>query len=131
MSPVLVGAVSGLVLGATTSFLITGRLFHPFQARTPATWRPESWRQHVLALLIHLAAGAGLGWLYALSGAPSIGSSLLELTAAVWSVVASCLLIHALYVNWHPGFVLGIVIDWAVFVFAVLLACARFGRSAT
>lgn len=131
MSPVLVGAVSGLVLGATTSFLITGHLFHPFQKKTPATWRPESWRQHVLALLFHLVAGAGVGWLYAMSGAPTIGSSLLELTAAIWLVVASCLLIHALYVNWHPGFVLGIVIDWAVFVFVALLACARFARAAT
>jgi len=130
MSPVLVGAISGVVLGATTSFLITGRLFHPFQAKTPATWRPESWRQHVLALLIHLVAGVGLGWLYTLAGAPPLGSSLFELAAAVWLVVASCLLIHALYVNWHPGFVLGIVIDWAVFVFAVLTACAWFGRAA-
>ena len=131
MSPVGVGAVSGLVLGATTSFLITGKLFHPFQARTPATWRPESWRQHVLALLLHLVGGADLGWLYSLSGAPRLGSSLLQLMAAAWLVIAACLLIHALYVNWHPGFVLGLVIDWAVFVCAVLLACAWFGRGST
>ena len=130
MSPVSIGAVSGLVLGATTSFLITGRLFHSFQTRTPATWRPESWRQHFLALLIQLVAGAALGWLYALSGAPSISLSLLELAAAIWLVVACCLLIHALYVNWHPGFVVGMLIDWAVFAFAVLLACAEFGYRA-
>jgi len=130
MSPISVGAITGLALGATTSFLITGRLFHPFQARTPATWRPESWRQHALALLLHLIAGGGLGLLLTLSGAPPIGSTLLELMAAIWIVIASCLLIHALYVNWHPGFVVGLLLDWAVFVVGVMMACARFGSGA-
>jgi predicted flavoprotein YhiN len=36
---------------------------------------------------------------------------------------------HALYVNWHAGFVIGILIDWAVFVGGVLLACAWFRAS--
>lgn len=129
MSPISVGAISGLALGATTSFLITGRLFHPFQAQTPATWRPESWRQHVLALLLHLIAGAGLGWLFTLSSVSPIGSTLLELMAAARTVIASCLLIHALSVNWHAGFVVGLVLDWAVFIVGVLLACARFGTA--
>jgi len=130
MTPISVGAVSGLVLGATTSFLITGWLFHPFQAKTSATWRAESWRQHVLALLLHLITGVGLGWLFTLAGAPPIGSTLLELMAAVWIVIASCLLIHALYVNWHPGFVVGLVLDWAVFIVGVLMACAWFSTPA-
>jgi hypothetical protein len=129
MGTVSVGAISGLLLGATTSFLITGRLFHPFQAKTPATWRPESWRQHVLALLLHMIAGASLGLLFMLSGSPSFDWTLAKLMAAAWAAIASCLLMHALYVNWHAGFVIGILIDWAVFVGGVLLACAWFRAS--
>jgi hypothetical protein len=36
----------------------------------------------------------------------------------------ACILIQALYVNWHAGFVVGLVLDWTVFIAGVLLACA-------
>jgi hypothetical protein len=126
MTSIPVGAITGLVMSSTTSYLITGRLFHPYQAKTPATWRAETWRQHVLAMLLHVIAGAGLGWLFAISGAPSVDGALFKLCAAVWILVAPCILMQALYVNWHPGFALGLVIDWAMFVAGVLLACAIF-----
>jgi hypothetical protein len=124
MTSIPVGAITGLVLSVTTSYLITGRLFHRFQARTPGTWRAESWRRHLLAMLLYTIAGASLGWLFALAGAPAVDGALFRLCAAVWIVVAALILMQALYVNWHPGFALGLALDWAVFVTGVLLACA-------
>jgi hypothetical protein len=124
MTAIPVGAITGLVLSVTTSYLITGRLFHRYQAKTPGTWRAETWRQHLLAMLLYAIAGAGLGWLFALSGAPSVDGALFKLYAALWILVAACILMQALYVNWHPGFAIGLVVDWAVFIAGVLLACA-------
>jgi hypothetical protein len=51
MAPIPLGAIAGLILSSTTSFLITGRLFHRYQKKTPSTWRTESWRQHLFAML--------------------------------------------------------------------------------
>jgi hypothetical protein len=124
MAPIPIGAIAGLILSSTTSFLITGRLFHRYQKKTPSTWRTESWRQHLLAMLLQMIAGAGLGGLFAMGGAPPIGIRLFDLGAAVWMVVAACILIQALYVNWDRGFVVGLGLDWTVFIAGVLLACA-------
>jgi hypothetical protein len=124
MAPIPVGAISGLILSATTSYLITGRLFHPYQKKTAATWRPESWRHHLFAMLLQSMAGAGIGWLFSAAGAPALGFSLFELGLAVWMALVACILIQALYVNWHAGFIVGLVLDWTVFIAGVLLACA-------
>jgi hypothetical protein len=124
MAPIPIGAISGLVLSATASFLITGRLFHPYQKMTAATWRPETWRQHALAMLLQGMAGAGLGWLFSAAGAPTLGFALFELGSGVCMVVMACILIQALYVNWHAGFVVGLILDWTVFIAGVLWACA-------
>jgi len=127
MAPIPIGAISGLILSATTSFLITGRLFHPYQKMTAATWRPESWRQHLLAMLLQSMAGAGIGWLFSAAGAPTLGFALFELGLGVWMALVACILIQAVYVNWHAGFIVGLVLDWTVFIAGVLLACAALG----
>jgi hypothetical protein len=124
MAPIPIGAISGLILSATTSYLITGRLFHPYQKQTAATWRPESWRHHLFAMLLQSMAGAGIGWLFSAAGAPELGFALFELGLGVWMALVSCILIQALYVNWHAGFIVGLVLDWTVFIAGVLLACA-------
>jgi hypothetical protein len=127
MAPIPIGAISGLILSATTSFLITGRLFHPYQKMTAATWRPESWRQHLFAMLLQSTAGAGIGWLFSAAGAPPLGFALFELGLGVWMALVACILIQAVYVNWHAGFIVGLVLDWTVFIAGVLLACAALG----
>jgi hypothetical protein len=124
MAPIPIGAISVLILSATTSYLITGRLFHPYQKMTAATWRAESWRHHLFAMLLQALAGAGLGWVFLDVGAPAVGFALFELGMAIWIVLVACILIQALYVNWHLGFVAGLVLDWTVFIAGVLLACA-------
>jgi hypothetical protein len=126
MAPIPLGAITGLILSATTSYAITGRLFHPYQRKTPATWRPESWRQHAGAMLLQTIAGAGLGGLYALCGSPGFGATLFEVGIASWVPITAFAVLMALYVNWHPAFVAGIVLDWSVFIGAVLLSCAAF-----
>ncbi len=131
MAPIPLGAIAGLILSSTTSFLITGRLFHPYQKKTPLTWRAESWRQHLLAMLLQTLAGAGLGWLFAFGGAPPVGIKLFELGAAAWLVLAASILIQALYVNWDRGFVVGLVVDWSVFIAGVLLVCGWLSAGAS
>lgn len=128
MAPIPIGAISGLLLSASTSYLITGRLFHPYQKLTAATWRPESWRQHGLAMLLQIIAGAGIGGLFSAVGAPPVGFALFELGLGIWMLLVACILIQALYVNWHPGFIAGLILDWTVFIAGVLLACAVLSR---
>src|SRR5271157_1490255 len=124
MAPIPIGTISGLILSMTSSYLITGRLFHPYQKMTAATWRAESWRQHMFAVILQTIAGAGLGWAFSAAGAPAVGFALFELGMGFWLVLMACILIQALYVNWRAGFVVGLVLDWTVFIAGVLLACA-------
>jgi len=77
-------------------------------------------------MLLQAVAGAGIGWAFALLGAPAVGFALFELGCAIWIALMACILIQALYVNWHPGFVVGLVLDWTVFIAGVLLSCACF-----
>ena len=55
------GAIAGIVANAT-GYVITGRLFHPYQAKTPNTWRAtESWTHYRTLLLSELIRQAGSG----------------------------------------------------------------------
>ncbi len=87
MAPIPIGAISGLILSMTSSYLITGRLFHRYQKMTAATWRPESWRQHMFAVILQTIAGAGLGWAFLAAGAPAAGFALFELGMGFWMVL--------------------------------------------
>jgi len=62
------GVIAGSVANAT-GYLITGRLFHPYQARTPGTWRAaESWTHYLNAAAIRIAACVAIGFLYVAFG---------------------------------------------------------------
>jgi len=52
---------------------------------------------------------------------------LIALAAGVWGALAACLLVQAVYVRWHWGFVLGLLLDWLLFVLGVLGSCAWLG----
>ena len=48
------GAIAGIVANAT-GYVITGRLFHPYQAKTPNTWRAtESWTHYQDATAVRI-----------------------------------------------------------------------------
>ena len=64
-----VGIISGIAANAT-GYLITGRIFHPYQAKTPKTWRAtESWTHYQYAAVIRIAACIGIAFAYVFLGA--------------------------------------------------------------
>ena len=124
MNAIIVGAIAGTVLSASTSYLVTGRLFHRFQAATPQVWRIESWRNHAAAMALQALAGAAIGGVFEVARSPALGAELIALAVGIWGTLAACLLVQAVYVRWHWGFVLGLLLDWLLFVLGVLGSCA-------
>ncbi len=129
------GAVAGLAANGT-GYLVTGRLLHGYQSRTPGTWRPhESWVQYQYAAVARLGAGIGIALLVAAllpAGTSPGGASWLDGVAcalALWAAtVLPVVLEAALFVNWHPGFVAGLLLDWLVaFALAGLAAALAVG----
>lgn len=120
------GAIAG-ILSTVTGYWITGRLFHAYQARTPNTWRStEGWSAYLVSTGLRLFACVTIAGLY---GGLEIGTSLLGrgtipsgalFGVALWALtVAPAILEAALFVNWHRGFILGLLLDWMiVFVLA-------------
>jgi hypothetical protein len=115
----LAGLISG-VIGVFTSWLITGMLFHPFQAKTPQTWRPsEGSRQYagasaltILAALIISAFFAATGGLHGVTGPVTNG---VYFGFLCWAALALPMtLSSALFINLNRGFVAGLLLDWLV-----------------
>jgi hypothetical protein len=114
------GVISGIVSNAT-GYLITGRIFHRYQAMTPGTWRAaESWTHYQYATYIRLAACIGIAFGYALLVEPSaFGANALvqgiSFGSIIWAITILPLLLEVgLFVNWHRGFVVGLLLDWLV-----------------
>jgi hypothetical protein len=115
------GVVAGVVANAT-GYLITGRLFHAYQGRTPNTWRAtESWTHFLNSAAIRIAACIAIGLLYAALGpaAPTFAADAIargvSFGSILWAVTILPLLLEAaLFVNWHGGFVVGLLLDWLV-----------------
>ena len=116
----IAGAAAGL-LGALASALITGRLFHRFQALTPQTWRAgEGPKQYALAsgltllcaLLVATLFNAA-GWAFSVSESWCLNAALFGVLC--WAaLVAPVLLSMALFANVNRYFVLGLLLDWLV-----------------
>jgi hypothetical protein len=121
------GVIAGIGANAT-GYVITGRWFHPYQAKTPNTWRQtESWAHYLYATAVRIAACVGIGVLYAAVGAASPVLSAhallrgLSFGSILWAVTILPLVVEvALFVNWHRGFVAGLLLDWLV---VCVLAC--------
>ena len=115
------GVVAG-ILANVTGYLITGRLFHPFQAKTPNTWRAtESWTHYQYATAVRI--GACIAIAFALAGLgnafPTIGDGAIargiSFGLILWAVTILPLVVEvALFVKWHRGFVVGLLLDWLV-----------------
>jgi hypothetical protein len=115
------GAIAG-VISTGTGYFLTGRLFHSYQARTPEIWRSgESWSSYLLSSVLRLLVCIVIAWLYSrfdfaaspfgrgtIAGGALFGLGLGAIT------VAPALLEAALFVKWHPGFVVGLVLDWLI-----------------
>jgi hypothetical protein len=117
------GVATGLLANGT-GYLITGRVFHRFQAGTPDTWRKtESWAHYTSAAVLRILACVGVSLLYGTLSAlgPQFSHAGLlnglEFGAVLWSVtVLPTILETALFVNWDPRFVLGLLLDWLIVI---------------
>jgi hypothetical protein len=107
-----VGAIAGVVANAT-GFVITAKLFHRYQARTPNTWRKgESWGHYLASSAIRIFACIAIGLLYGLAAASVRGASF---GFCLWAAVAAPIILEvAIFVKWHRGFVIGLLLDWLV-----------------
>jgi hypothetical protein len=117
---ILAGGIAG-VLSNATGYLVTGVLFHRYQAHTPATWRTsESWMHYTYACVLRLCSCVAIALLYGALAAtgPAAISSVAGAAcfgAVLWVAVAGPLILEtSLFVKWHPGFVAGLLLDWLV-----------------
>ncbi len=127
---VLAGATGG-VLSIFTSWLITGYLFHAYQRLTPETWRPEGPRQYALSSLVQVVGGAALGLFYFATGGLAhpagrswFASGVLFGLVAWVALACPVLVTSAIYVRFHRGVVVGLLLDSLVGVLLVATACA-------
>jgi hypothetical protein len=106
------GAVAG-VAANVTGFVITAKLFHRYQARTPNTWREvESWGHYLASSAIRMFACIAIGLLHGLAAAGVRGASF---GFCLWAAVAAPVILEtAIFVRWHRGFVVGLLLDWLV-----------------
>jgi hypothetical protein len=113
------GAIAGVVANLT-GYLITGMLFHRYQAETPGTWRAsESWAHYMISMAIRVFACIAIGFLYGAVGADHFGwgADVLLRGAAfgvcLWAAMAAPITLElAVFVKWHRGFVFGLLLDW-------------------
>ena len=115
----LAGLISGVV-GVFASWLITGTLFHPFQARTPQTWRASEGAANyaaaggltVVAAFVITVFYAATGGVDGVSGAIANG---LCFGLLCWAALAlPVTLSFAIFVNISKGVVTGLLLDWLV-----------------
>lgn len=113
----LPGAIAG-VISIFASWLWVGVIFHPFQIRTPNTWRAENNRSYALSSMIHFAACIAIAALFLMVArnggifADGIEGALL-FAALIWMAIAAPLAIEAaIFVNLHPWVVIGQMVDW-------------------
>jgi len=115
----LAGLISGVV-GVFASWLITGTLFHPFQARTPQTWRASEGPANyaaaggltVVAAFVITVFYAATGGVDGVSGAIANG---LCFGLLCWAALAlPVTLSFAIFVNISKGVVTGLLLDWLV-----------------
>ena len=116
---IVAGLIAG-ILANISGYLITGRLFHGFQARTPRTWREaESWSQYQYSSGVRLFSCLAIILLQNAIGAivPAQFGHILPggavFGACLWAAIAAPIILEvALFVNWHRGFVIGLLLDW-------------------
>ena len=116
---ILAGLLSG-VIGVFTSWLITGVIFHPFQSRTPRTWRASEGATHyaaasvltILSALVITAFFAATGGLHGVTGPITNG---IYFGFLCWSALALPITVSfAVFVNLDNAFVVGLLLDWLV-----------------
>ena len=132
MLKILGAAAAAGVLANVTGYLITGRLFHSFQALTPSTWRAsESWNQYLYSTISRIAACVAVALIYKAVGSSAANLSDITILRGIWfglilwaATILPAILEIALFVNLHRGFVIGLLLDWLVVCILASVAAA-------
>ena len=123
------GAIAG-ILSIFTGWFWLGVVFHRFQKQTPNTWRPENSRSYALSSAITFLSCIAIATLFLLvarmGGVFGGGfAGAFRFAAVSWMALAAPVAINAaVFVNLHPWFVLGQVINSLT---TTLLACTITG----
>ena len=110
------GAIAGVV-SIFTSWLWMGVVFHPFQNRTPNTWRPENGRSYGLSSAITFLSCIAIATVFLLvarMGGVFAGGlpGALRFAAVCWMALSAPLIVNAaVFINLHPWFVVGQVVN--------------------
>ena len=110
------GALAGL-LSIFTSWLWMGVVFHRYQRLTPNTWRPENNRSYALSSAITFLACIAITTLFLLvarMGGVFAGGlpGALRFAAVAWMALTAPFIVNAaVFINLHPWFVVGQVIN--------------------
>jgi hypothetical protein len=110
------GTIAGVV-AIFTSWLWMGMVFHPFQRRTPNTWRPENGRSYALSSAITFLSCIAIATVFLLvarMGGVFAGGlpGALRFAAVCWIALSAPLIVNAaVFINLHPWFVVGQVIN--------------------
>ncbi len=110
------GAIAG-VLSIFTSWLWMGVIFHKYQRLTPNTWRPENNRSYALSSAITFLSCIAIATVFlvvarmgGVFGGGCVGA--LRFAAVSWMAFAAPVVINAaVFINLHPWFVLGQVVN--------------------
>jgi hypothetical protein len=110
------GASAG-ILAIFTSWFWIGFVFHRFQRLTPNTWRPENNRSYMLSSLVTFLSCIGIATVFLLlarAGGVFAGGwpGALRFAAVAWMAWSAPLIVNAaLFINLHPWFVVGQVVN--------------------
>src|SRR5205814_6447224 len=110
------GAIAG-ILAIFTSWFWMGFLFHRFQRLTPNTWRLENNRSYLLSSIITFLSCIAIATVFLLvarMGGVFAGGCIgaLRFAAVCWIALSAPLIVNAaVFINLHPGLVVGQVVD--------------------
>lgn len=110
------GAIAG-ILAIFTSWFWMGYVFHRFQRLTPNTWRPENNRSYMLSSTVTFLSCIAIATVFLLvarMGGVFAGGLTggLRFAAVVWMAWSAPLILNAaIFINLHPWFVVGQVVN--------------------
>ncbi len=128
---VFVAGLFSALAAAVIGYFTTDLIFRRYQLRTPALWRARRMRIHLLGLGADLVFGmmfatffwltGGIGWLN-VGQWPKMG---FLFGIGCWGAVALPMLLSmSIFVNFHRGVVVGMLLEWLGSSIAAGLICA-------
>ena len=120
------GAVAG-VIAIFTSWFWMGFVFHRYQGLTPNTWRPENNRSYTLSSVVTILTCIAIATVFLLvarMGGVFAGglTGAFRFAAVAWMALTAPFMVNAaVFINLHPWFVVGQVVNALT---TSVLACA-------